>query len=129
MKKKIKALLLGLACSILGACAQRENIKSVSAEEFEQGIKADSVTVLDTRTAEEYAAGHINGAVNIDVLKNDFKSIATSTLPANRPVWVYCRSGRRSLTAAGILQKEGYKVVNLKGGIIEWEQKGKPVEK
>lgn len=47
MKKKIKTMLLGCIGSILGACAQSEDINSVGAEEFEKGIKSDSATVLD----------------------------------------------------------------------------------
>lgn len=129
MKKKIKTLLLGCIGSILGACAQSEDINSVGAEEFEQGIKSDSATVLDVRTAGEYAEGHIAGAKNIDVQKAGFRNMVAAQLPKDRTVWVYCRSGRRSLTAARILKKEGYEVVNLKGGIMEWEQKGKPTEK
>lgn len=85
--------------------------------------------MLDVRTAGEYAEGHIAGAKNIDVQKAGFRNMAAAQLPKDRTVWVYCRSGRRSLTAARILKKEGYEVVNLKGGIMEWEQKGKPTEK
>ena len=49
-------------------------------------------------------------------------------LPKDKTVFVYCRSGRRSMSAAEILAAEGYKVVNLEDGIIGWQRAGLPVE-
>ena len=72
------------------------------------------------RTADEYNAGHIDGARNIDVLKDDFNNIATTSLPKDKEIAVYCRSGKRSMKAANILAKDGFKVINLKGGWLEW---------
>lgn len=102
--------------------ARSGSIKTVSAEEFAQLIKTDSVAIVDVRTAEEFGAGHIDGGVNIDVLKDGFAKAASSVLPKDKTVAVYCRSGKRSMTAANILAKKGYKVVNLRGGWIEWTE-------
>ena len=118
--KKIIALLLGLLGLTTNASAQSDSIKTVDAAQFAEFIKSDSVFLVDARTAEEYAAGHIANAKNIDVLKSDFKNNA-STLPKNKQIAVYCRSGKRSLVAANILAKMGYKVINLRGGWMEWE--------
>ena len=118
--KKIIALLLGLLGLTTNASAQSDSIKTVDAAQFAEFIKSDSVFLVDVRTAEEYAAGHIANANNIDVLKSDFKNNA-STLPKNKQIAVYCRSGKRSLVAANILAKMGYKVINLRGGWMEWE--------
>ena len=118
--KKIIALLLGLLGLTTNASAQSDSIKTVDAAQFAEFIKSDSVFLVDVRTAEEYAAGHIANAKNIDVLKSDFKNNA-STLPKNKQIAVYCRSGKRSLVAANILAKMGYKVINLRGGWMEWE--------
>ena len=118
--KKIIALLLGLLGLTTNASAQSDSIKTVDAAQFAELIKSDSVFLVDVRTAEEYAAGHIANAKNIDVLKSDFKNNA-STLPKNKQIAVYCRSGKRSLVAANILAKMGYKVINLRGGWMEWE--------
>ena len=52
---------------------------------------------------------------------------AKVTLPIEKKIAVYCRSGRRSANAAGKLADIGYKCVNLKGGIISWKDAGKPV--
>lgn len=112
--------MLGLLGFTMNAHAQSSSIKTVPAAEFSQIIKADSVVLVDVRTADEFNAGHIEGALNIDVLQDDFKTKATTSLPKSKTVAVYCRSGKRSLKAAGILAKEGYRVVNLRGGWLEW---------
>lgn len=118
--KKLLSLLLGVLGFAACSSAQSDSIQTVPAEEFAQIIKADSVILVDVRTAGEYDAGHIENARNIDVLKDDFRSVATETLPKDRTIAVYCRSGKRSLKAAAILAKEGYKVINLRGGWLEW---------
>lgn len=118
--KKIITILLGLLGFVSSANAQFDSIKTVSADDFAQIIKSDSVILVDVRTADEYNAGHIDGARNIDVLKDDFNNIATTSLPKDKEIAVYCRSGKRSMKAANILAKDGFKVINLKGGWLEW---------
>lgn len=83
--------------------------------------------LVDVRTPQEYAEGHIDGALNINVQSDDFQQIVDKELSKDFTILVCCRSGRRSMDAAEILKKFGYKVVNLKGGIIEWEEDGLPV--
>ena len=80
--------------------------------------------LIDVRTAEEFASGHIEGAVNIPV-----EEIAgrLDEIPIDVPVVVYCRSGNRSATASGILTEAGYSQVNDLGGIQEWTTQGLPV--
>lgn len=118
--KKIITILLGLLGFVSSANAQFDSIKTVFADEFARIIKSDSVILVDVRTADEYNAGHIDGARNIDVLKDDFNNIATTSLPKDKEIAVYCRSGKRSMKAANILAKDGFKVINLKGGWLEW---------
>lgn len=109
------------------SCSGNDNIISVSAPKFEKEIKSYSVQLVDVRTPQEYAEGHIDGALNINVQSDDFKELVLRELSKDSTVLVYCRSGRRSLDAAEILTSLGYKVVNLKGGIIEWKEDGLPV--
>ncbi|MDY6242006.1 MAG: rhodanese-like domain-containing protein [Prevotella sp.] len=135
MKMKLLSMivsLLGLSCCANG---QTDSIQTVDAPTFAQIIRTDSaaadsqaVTLVDVRTAEEYAEGHIPDALNIDVLQDDFTQKATARLPKDRRVAVYCRSGKRSLKAAALLVKAGYKVVNLKGGWLEWTANRLPTE-
>ena len=76
--------------------------------------------ILDVRRADEYAAGHISGAINV---AND--SIGTDEIPElpdkNQLIMVYCRSGRRSKEAAEKLVKLGYTNIVEFGGILDWK--------
>ena len=120
-------ILMTMSAVQISGCNGNENIVSVPAPEFDKAIKADSMQLLDVRTPQEYAEGHIDGALNIDVQSDDFQKMAEKVLSKDSTILVYCRSGRRSMDAAKILTKLGYKVVNLKGGIIEWKEDGLPV--
>jgi rhodanese-related sulfurtransferase len=79
--------------------------------------------LIDVRTAEEFASGHIAGAVNIPV---DEIGTRLAEIPKDRTVVVYCRSGNRSATAARELASSDYAVYDL-GGIITWTAAGYPV--
>lgn len=127
MKKVFLALLAALGFQV-NAAAQN-SFANVDVEHFERIIQSDSVQIVDVRTPEEYASGHIAGALNLNVQDSTFKSQALSKLDKARPCAVYCRSGKRSALAASILAAEGMKVTNLLGGIIAWVEAGKPTTK
>lgn len=102
-------------------CAGEHNITLMQNEEFAAAISdTSSVMLIDVRTAEEFAEGHIPGATNIDVKANDFKDRINS-LDKGKTAAVYCRSGVRSMTAAKILAGAGFKVYNLQNGILGWD--------
>lgn len=124
MKKLITSILaiLGLAT----AC-ERLGYENADVNTFASRIAEPDVVLLDVRTAEEYADGHIQGAINIDVKKDDFVEKAKSILSIDKTIAVYCRGGRRSVTAAEKLVTENYKVVNLEGGIMAWKEADMPV--
>lgn len=107
-------------CSPLHPYHQR-----VDADEFAQTIADTGVVCVDVRTPEEYAEGHITGAINIDVLREDFLSRATSMLPLHHTIALYCASGKRSRKAARMLAKKGYHVVELKSGYKGWMKANK----
>lgn len=124
-------LILALVVVVMVVWASRPGSKNdayrtVGVDEFEQLI-ADTarVVLLDVRSASEYAEAHLRGALLIDVRSSSFRAAALKQLPKDKTVAVYCRSGRRSATAAGMLAAEGFQVVNLNGGILGWEQAGK----
>jgi rhodanese-related sulfurtransferase len=71
------------------------------------------LVLVDVRTPQEYAGGHISGAVNIPV--DDLRS-RLGELPHDREVAVYCQMGQRGYLAVRILAQAGFKVVNLGGG-------------
>lgn len=65
--------------------------------------------VLDVRTPEEYAEGHLVEAANVNLLAPDFlDQVRAMDLPAHGPIYLYCRSGARSGQAAGILRQLGH---------------------
>ena len=127
IKLAISLILMTMSAMQISGCDNNDNVISVSALEFEKELKAASVRLLDVRTPQEYAEGHIDGALNINVQSDDFQQIAEKELAKDSTILVYCRSGRRSMDAAEILTRLGYKVINLKGGIIEWKEDGLPV--
>lgn len=127
IKLAITLIIMAMSATQISSCNSNDNITSVSAPEFDKEIKANSVQLLDVRTPQEYAEGHIDGAFNINIQSDDFQQRAEKELSKDSTILVYCRSGRRSMEAAEMLTKLGYKVVNLKGGIIEWKGDGLPV--
>lgn len=114
------------ALGLTTACGQ-QNFENMEVNEFAELIADPDVVILDVRKADEFAEGHIRGAILIDQFQSDFVEQAKANLPKNKTIAIYCRSGRRSANAAGKLADVGYKCVNLKGGIIAWKEAGMPV--
>jgi rhodanese-related sulfurtransferase len=125
MKKFLTLLLAVLGLNT--ACSQ--NYENYDVKEFAELITDSNVVILDVRKADEFAEGHITGAILIDQFQSDFLEQAQAKLPKNKTIAIYCRSGRRSANAAGKLADVGYKCVNLKGGIIAWKEANMPVTK
>lgn len=102
-----------------------DNVNVATFAQFEQNEDAQ---LLDVRTAQEYAEGHIAGSVNIDIFAADFDQ-QVQQLDKNKPVYVYCRSGRRSANAMARMRDAGFtEIHNLQGGIMAWQQAGKAVQ-
>ncbi len=127
--KKFFMILSAIYCNLLGCTAQQQKFESLDADAFEQVIADTAVVRLDVRSVDEYASGHIAKAINIDVMKDDFRTKATSMLPKDKTIALYCRSGRRSKKAAGILVENGYKVIELSSGISGWINAQKEIVK
>ena len=106
----------------------QENVENSDVQGFSVLVADSNVVVLDVRTPSEFAEGHIQGAILIDEGQSDFVEKAKATLPIDKKIAVYCRSGRRSANAAMKLADVGYKCVNLKGGIIAWKEAGMPCQ-
>jgi len=139
MKQGLKILLLSLMLAIpmsAAACgmgektpAGYENTDVYHAyQHWYQGEHSPiPFMLLDVRTPEEYAAGHIAGAKLIPVQE---LAERMAEVPRDRQVYVYCRSGRRSSRAAEMLAKAGFsRIENVAGGIIAWQAAGYPIER
>lgn len=101
-------------------------ITQITPGALDKRISEGPLQLLDVRTPAEYADGHINDALNINVQADDFLPLAAKALSKDKPVYVYCRSGKRSMDAATRLAKNGYQVVNLTGGILAWQAASLP---
>ena len=123
--KKIITCLLATFGLTTGCCQQ--DYENTDPEGFARLIAQPDVVLLDVRTAEEFQEGHIEGALNIDMKQTDFMERAKAALPREKTIAIYCRSGRRSASAATDLGKAGYKAVNLLGGIMAWKVTRRPV--
>lgn len=109
-----------------------KNIESVTPEVFAEKTKTTpNAQILDVRTPEEFVSEHIDKAVNINWLADDFAT-NTKKLDKTKPVFVYCKSGARSAKAAAKLEELGFKkIYQLEGGILKWNSAGlsKPDDK
>ena len=77
-----------MSATQISSCNSNDNIISVSAPEFDKEIKADSVQLLDVRTPQEYAEGHIDGALNINVQSDDFRRMSEKKLSKDTTILV-----------------------------------------
>ncbi len=91
-----------------------------------QANPPEGLIVLDVRTPEEFAEGHLEGATMIDFYRDDFAD-QLAGLDPDAPYLLYCRSGNRSGQAATIMDGLGFSnVANIDGGIVAWTQAGLP---
>ena len=126
MKHIIRLSFLMLMTLFIAACSPASS-QLISPDNYVTQFRDSSVEhiLIDVRTVEEYAEGHIAGSVNIPV---DYIESRLAEIPSDIPVVVYCRSGNRSARAATILVENGYSEVYDLGGIMAWTNAGYPVE-
>lgn len=105
----------------------RDDLEPIPADELMARARLGLVTVLDVRPAEEYAAGHLPGAINLTM---DALSGHLRRLPKGREVIAYCRGPYclLSVDAVALLRGKGYKARRLVDGFPEWKASGLPVE-
>lgn len=116
---------------VLGTQAQRV---SLSPQEFEEALQeykelGQPFVLLDVRTPSEYKSGHLEGAILLNWQEPDFKErFKEMNIAKDVPLLVYCYRGGRSAEAANYLKEQGYiQVMDMKGGIYEWQKAGLPV--
>lgn len=98
----------------------KKNFESVSPQEAQERIDSGAM-LLDVRESIEYQTFHAPGAklISLGVLDRRLKE-----LPKEREILVICNSGNRSAQAANLLAREGFKVTNVKGGMVAWQAAG-----
>ena len=125
MKKFKRLLPFILSIMLLSSCTSpdvsADSYRQISMDEAVEIMKKESgYIILDVRRPDEYAEGHIPGAINVP--NESIGSDDISALPDKAQlILVYCRSGRRSKEAAGKLVKLGYTNIVEFGGILDWK--------
>lgn len=98
---------------------------SLAAADFAAAAKLPHTVLLDVRTPQEFAEGHLPGAVNIDVESADFPDRVVAELDPAKAYAVYCRSANRSKVAMTTMQSLGFsQLFDLDGGIKAWQAAG-----
>lgn len=120
--------LIAVLCGVLGAlvaCGAGSDVRAVAQDEVPALAGDPATLLLDVRTPEEYAQGHVPGALNIpyDELGERLDELGTP-----REVVVYCESGRRAGIGAEVLLEAGYAVGHLEGDMSGWRRAGLPIE-
>jgi rhodanese-related sulfurtransferase len=124
--KKLIAVFFA-ATFALTSCSSSLGATDLSADAFQVKSAEAGVVLLDVRTAGEFAAGHIDGALNIDVEGMTFEGEIKSLDPS-KTYAIYCQSGRRSRIAVETMTNAGFtKLFNLDQGIASWTNAGLPV--
>lgn len=122
--KTLQAGVLLAGLSLL-SCAPKSSgtYPTVSVQDLKAAVDSGAY-VLDVRTPQEFAEGHIASAVNLPLDQVQGRS---GEVPGDRPVYVICRSGSRSAQASQILQKAGKDIRNVGGGMNDWARAGYPL--
>ena len=112
------------------AFPERPHYFKLQPDAFDKSRLANTnAVVLDVRTPEEFAKGHLKGAVLLDFKSPDFAA-KLGVLDKSKTYLVHCAVGGRSAKACEQMHELGFlRVANLEGGIKAWEAAGKPVEK
>ncbi|MBS4041329.1 MAG: rhodanese-like domain-containing protein [Flavobacteriales bacterium] len=111
-----------LAIFLFASCQSQSNpkIKVIAPKEFKAQVVNKDVQLVDVRTPQEFQEGAIAHAKNINVNDAKFKE-NIAKLDKKKPVYIYCRSGGRSQTAAKIMVDLGFEqVIDLQGGYMNW---------
>lgn len=125
--RSLTLIFLMLSAIVMTNCKGQHDdgiIKDITVEEMQTILNMDNVQLVDVRTPEEYSTGFIANAQNIDYFSPTFDE-DIKKLDKEKPVIVYCKSGRRSTKCSEKLLKAGFvKIYNLEGGITQWQYEG-----
>lgn len=127
---KTLALILTMALLSIG-CSQEQTTVEVGLVTPEQLLSEPpaNAVVLDVRTPEEYAGGHVPGAINVPHTEIA-ERLDDVDADRSRPVVVYCERGGRAGQAEAALLAGGFTdVLHLEGDMSDWRAKGRPLER
>ena len=141
MKKLLLVLLVLLITTVVvtGGCVGSEQetptqiIENVTPQEaftlIQDNQNNPDFVIIDVRTPEEFADGHIEDAINLDYYSETFRD-ELNKLDKDKKYLIYCQSGNRSGKALAIMEELNFReVYNMSGGILEWEAEALPTVK
>ena len=141
MKTGIHIMLLAFAMVVLVGCrgkqpeqkAETQTLNTIAAQEAQTIIQQrggqPNFVILDVRTPQEFAQGHLAGAVNLNFHAPTFRA-QLEKFQKQHAYLVYCRSGNRSGKTLDMMRELGFaEAYNITGGIGAWAQKGLPISK
>ena len=130
MKKILLSSLTAISFGTTGCSAQSDSIDTLAPQAFIKQAKADTTAIiLDVRTPGEYKEEHLAGARQLDFLNTSVFDAGIKQLDNTHTYYVYCRSGKRSHNACIKMKKQGLKVFDMEGGILNWKKLGMPTTK
>jgi rhodanese-related sulfurtransferase len=126
----VRALFVAGALALLAACGDGAGAPAISGEELESRIEqGDAPLVVDVRTPEEYAAGHVPGALNIPSTQLAGRVGELGLESRDREIVLYCERGGRAEEAAATLARAGFGTVrHLEGDMSAWREAGRPCD-
>ena len=127
---KMKRVFFFFVFAVVFASCSQNSVPThtvIQPKEFQQVISKGNIQLIDVRTPQEFSEGIISGAVNIDYKADDFEQ-KIKELDKSETVYLYCLGGGRSAQAAEILVQNGYTVVELEGGVMNWRNNDLPME-
>ena len=123
-----KLLILIVIIATIASCNSQhsEQLQSIDLETVSTMVIGKDVQLIDVRTSKEYNAGHIDDAMNIDVLDDATFTAKIQNLDKEKPVYLYCQKGARSKRAGQKLKEMGFKsIFDYSGGYSEWSKQTK----
>lgn len=129
MKKYTPMVIVALLL-FFTQCNYAQQATVLNVNDFEKKISSEkNIQLIDVRTPEEFQQGYIKNAKNINIYDPNFEK-EIQKLDKSKPVYIYCRSGNRSRSAAQVLAKNGFKTIyDLQGGMGAWQYANKPIVK
>ena len=123
----VLVLSLGATAPLAAGARFQEVTVNQARELIQKHARNPQLVILDVRTPEEFAEGHLSGAVNVNLMAPDFES-RVGTLDRGKSYLVYCRTGSRSTRAIQTMGRLGFRsVYHMFEGIVGWQKKGFPL--
>ncbi|WP_299621111.1 rhodanese-like domain-containing protein [uncultured Tenacibaculum sp.] len=122
MKKSFIILVTLISFLSCNTSQETSNVTQLNVVDYKEAITKESVQLIDVRTLKEFDQGHIPKAKSIDYFSSTFKA-DLNTLDKTKPIYLYCKSGKRSTKASKICDELGFKkIYNLTGGYLAWSK-------